>query len=173
MARSTLKAFVLSAIASIALASAAIYRTASAFRRSTQASVPRDPHDDYVPLAFKTLASFKYEVPVRDETGNGQIPPSIKSFNGWRVAVEGFINPVNLANGKSTHFLLTLNETGCWGPMPRANEFIDVHMAAGKAARVTMGRPIRVWGVLRVGDMTDKGEFVSLYRLEADEVVGP
>jgi hypothetical protein len=137
-----------------------------------QAPARTDSHDDYVPLTFSTFASFRYEVPEQGLPPAGQIPAQIKSFNGWRIAVTGFMTPIELKNGRSKRFLITCKPMGCRGPTPRINEFIDVRMAAGKTMRANQDNAVTVFGVLTVAELIENGEVTSIYRLEADDVGG-
>ena len=45
--------------------------------------------------------------------------------------------------------------------------------APGQGARAVLDQPITVVGLISVGEVFDKGELLSIYRMEADDVAGP
>ena len=96
---------------------------------------------DFLPVTFTTLSSYYYELPALDEKATkstkDQIPQPIKDLNTKKIALQGFMVPIDLKNGKSTKFLLVKDQSlCCFGRMPRMNEWVSVHMKPGKAARV-------------------------------------
>ncbi|HLX63589.1 MAG TPA: DUF3299 domain-containing protein [Planctomycetota bacterium] len=132
---------------------------------------------DFAPLSFTTLASFYYELPEpnANSTRPDPFPAPIKAFNGKRVAIQGFMLPTDLKNGRTTRFLLCRDQSICckWGPQPRMNEWISVIMTPGKAAHVVMDQPVTVFGSIEIGEQIENGEVMSVYRLDADDVAGP
>jgi hypothetical protein len=134
---------------------------------------------EFKPVTFATLASYLYELPNADDPAQkpqakDQIPQPIKAMNGMKVAVQGFMVPVDLKNGKTSNFLLVKDQSlCCFGRMPRMNEWVSVKMRPGKSARVIQDQPVTVFGNLEVGEVFDKGEVLSVYRLDSDDVAGP
>jgi hypothetical protein len=134
---------------------------------------------EFKPVTFATLASFLYELPNTDDpvqkpAAKDQIPQPIKAMNGMKVAVQGFMVPVDLKNGKTSTFLLVKDQSlCCFGRMPRMNEWVSVKMRPGKSARVIQDQPVTVFGNLEVGEVFDKGEVLSVYRIDSDDVAGP
>jgi hypothetical protein len=79
-----------------------------------------------------------------------------------------------LKNGKTTRFLLVKDQSlCCFGRMPRMNEWVSVTMKPGKAARVIQDQPVTVFGSIAVGEDMDKGEVLSIYRVDSEDVAGP
>jgi hypothetical protein len=134
---------------------------------------------DFLPVTFGTLSSYYYEIPSIDDPAaktapKDQIPQPIKNLNGKKVALTGFMVPTDLKNGKTTRFLLVKDQSlCCFGRMPRMNELVSVRMNDGKAARVILDQPVTVFGKIDVGELIDKGEVESIYRLNSEDVAGP
>ena len=117
---------------------------------------------------------FPRERPMRTDHAIDQIPQPIKDLNTKKIALQGFMVPIDLKNGKSTKFLLVKDQSlCCFGRMPRMNEWISVRMKSGSTVRVFTDRPVSVLGTLTVCEQIENGEVISLYRMEADDVAGP
>ena len=144
------------------------------------AAAVKSSDGDYLPLTFGTLSSYYYELPGIEEPATkapskDQIPAPIKALNDKRIAVQGFMMPTDLKNGKCTNFMLVKDQSlCCFGRMPRMNEWISVKTRPGKSARAILDQPITVFGSLSVGEQKDSsGEILSIYRVDADDVAGP
>lgn len=158
---------------------------AAAAKPAAEPEMPKSAEGDFMPVTFATLSSYYYEVPGLEEpaatktpataTPQDQIPEPIKKLNEKKIAVQGFMVPTDLKNGKSQNFLLVKDQSlCCFGRMPRMNEWISVRTKPGKGARVVQDQPITVFGSLSVGEQKDPtGEVLSIYRIEADDVAGP
>lgn len=159
----------------------------AAAAKTTEPEMPKSAEGDFMPVTFATLSSYYYEVPgleepvaakpdkTTDAGAKDQIPQPIKQLNDKKIAVQGYMVPTDLKNGKSQNFLLVKDQSlCCFGRMPRMNEWISVRTKPGKGARVVQDQPITVFGSLSVGEQKDPtGEVLSIYRIEADDVAGP
>ena len=134
---------------------------------------------DYLSVAFDVLGSYYYEIPnsdevLKSETRRDQIPVPIKAFDGKKVAVQGFMVPLKMEHGATKSFLIVKDQSlCCFGRMPRMNEWISVKMAGKRTTKFIPDQPVTVFGVLSVGEEIEKGEVLSVYRLEAEDVAGP
>ena len=161
---------------------------------ATPALVPSPPSSDFLTVSFDTLGSYFYEIPDLSGTATSQspavkpaadapkvaakpkdqIPAPIRAFSGKRVAVQGFMVPIRIEKGATKSFLLVKDQSlCCYGRMPRMNEWVSVKMTGDKAAKFIGDQPVTVFGTLNVGEEIDKGEVLSIYRLEAEDVAGP
>ena len=161
---------------------------------ATPTLVPPPPTSDFLTVNFDTLGSYFYEIP--DLSGatasqspavkpaadapkvvarpKDQIPAPIRAFSGKRVAVQGFMVPIRIEKGATKSFLLVKDQSlCCYGRMPRMNEWVSVKMTGDKAAKFIGDQPVTVFGTLQVGEEIDKGEVLSIYRLDAEDVAGP
>jgi hypothetical protein len=132
----------------------------------------------YRNITFSALSGFAF-----DTTQNGanttagaaeaQIPASVRSLDGGKVVIEGFLLPVKMNNGLAVEFLLMRNQSMCcYGVPPKINEWITVQVN-GQGVKPVMDQPIAVAGVLHVGPMMENGSLAGLYRLEADKISAP
>lgn len=102
-----------------------------------------------------------------------QVPPMIRSLDGQRVRIAGFMLPTHVANGQVTDFLLLRSQlTCCYGISPAPNEWVVVAVS-GKGVPQKMDVPLTLYGVLHVGPMFEDHEYTGLYRLDCEKVVAP
>ncbi len=124
--------------------------------------------------AKETAPNAPATEPVGSAPHKDQIPQPIKELNGKKVALQGFMVPIDLKGGKTTRFMLVRDQSlCCFGRMPRMNEWVSVTMNPEKSARVILDQPVTVFGNLKVGEVMDNGEVLSIYRLDSDDVAGP
>jgi hypothetical protein len=101
------------------------------------------------------------------------VPDEIRRLSGRKVAVDGFMMPLDFVGGAVTRFVLNASYDMClFGAPSSATERIDVEMARGRTVPFTH-RPLRVYGVLDVGAQWEAGRVTSLYRLQAHAVGEP
>ncbi len=142
--------------------------------------IPTEMIGDALKVSFDFLASYEYwPYPLEEADPNlhasKEIPASVKSIHGKRVAVSGFMMPVAVRNGQVDAFLLVRNQLMCCFGMPVGpNEWIDVKMKDGVRARYVPDVPVTVFGLIDIGENATKdGLVLSLYRMVADEVKLP
>jgi len=148
----------------------------------TLAEAPAAGADGFTPVSFKLLSSFKYEepIPVEGEKPEDvekrrqadQIPPNIKALNGTKAIVEGWMVPMEInEDGSVKSFVLVKTQPQCcFGDMQAMNEWVDVIMTPGKNAEFNVDIPVKVYGELEVGEKTEDGFVLSVYRMKADRV---
>lgn len=142
--------------------------------------IPKDvDYDkDYQEISFNQLGGYDWyspepNSPVRqDLLEKNQIPAEVKSLNGKKVAVAGFMMPADVDDdGKTSRFAVNGNYDACfYGAPTKINDWVIVNMKEGKKAPFTH-QPITVYGSLEVGADNQDGETVSLYRMIPDAVV--
>lgn len=112
-------------------------------------------------VTFDLLSGYDYE--------KEPIPELVKSLDGQRVAITGFMLPVDFDGGKVKSFLLLQNQMACcFGMTPKDNEFVYVEMNNGGNTKYMPDWPLTVVGKLEVGK---KLLVNSIYRMEADDVL--
>jgi hypothetical protein len=150
---------------------------APAVLQSMPAEAPKTPPevvDGYLKLGFDRLGSYPFVTPNFDPTadpkavpptGEEQIPAEVKSWNGRKVLVAGFMMPLKMENGLVTEFLLMKNTLMCcYGTPPNLNELILVKTKQGVHA--LMDQPISFYGQLKVGATFDNGYLSGIYQLD-------
>ena len=162
---------------------------------ASSASIPagKSGDGDFMTVTFDTLSSYYYEIPNLEQTANvkdavagddqkadalkrpkDQVPAPIKALNGKKISIQGFMIPIKLDKGATKEFLLVKDQSVCcWGRVPRMNEWVSIKMTGDKTTKFIPDQPVTIFGVLQVGEEIDKGEVMSLYRLDADDVAGP
>ena len=156
---------------------------------SASIAAPLKTNGDFLTLNFDTLGGYYYEIPNLDEGAstsgpkamaiannntNDQIPAPIHALNGKKVSIQGFMMPIKLDKGSVKEFMIVRDQSiCCWRQFPRMNEWVSVRMADDQTTKYIPDQPVTVFGTLQVGEETVKGEVLSIYRLDANDVAGP
>ena len=132
----------------------------------------------YLKLGFEQLASYQFNPPPFDPaanpnakppTGEEQIPPVVKSWNGKKAIITGYMVPVKMDKGLVTEFLLMRNTMSCcYGGVPNMNEWVIVKMKKG--VQPMMDVPVAFYGELKVGAMFENGYMTGLYELDGEKM---
>jgi hypothetical protein len=132
----------------------------------------------YLKLGFEQLASYAFTPPPFDPaadpkatppTGEEQIPPAVKSWNGKKAVITGYMVPVKMEKGLVTEFLLMRNTMACcFGTVPNMNEWVVVKMRKGVPP--LMDVPVAFFGELKVGAMFENGYMTGLYELDGEKM---
>jgi hypothetical protein len=130
----------------------------------------------YLMLGFDRLAAYKFVAPdydplsnakARPPTGEEQIPAVVKSWNGKKAVVTGFMLPTKLDNGKAVEFLLMANQMACcYGTVPNMNDWIIVK--SPKGVPITQDVPISFRGTFTVSATFESGYMTGIYALDAE-----
>jgi len=98
----------------------------------------------------------------------------IKALRGKKIAVQGFMVPLEFKKGTTRSFLLVRNQSlCCFGRMPAMNEWVKVEMVNEKRASFINDQPVTVYGVFDVGEEILHGNVASIYRMTSEQVAGP
>jgi len=132
----------------------------------------------YLKLGFEQLAAYPFTPPPFDPaadpkavppTGEEQIPALVKSWNGKKAIISGYMVPVKMDKGLVTEFLLMRNTMACcFGTVPNMNEWVVVKMKTG--VQPMMDVPVEFYGQLKVGAMFENGYMTGLYELEGEKM---
>jgi hypothetical protein len=132
----------------------------------------------YLKLGFEQLASYTFNPPPFDPaadpkavppTGEEQIPPAVKAWNGKKAVITGYMVPVKMEKGLVTELLLMRNTMACcFGTVPNLNEWVVVRMKKGVAP--LMDVPVAFFGQLKVGAMFENGYMTGLYELDGEKM---
>lgn len=105
-----------------------------------------------------------------DARVNAMIPANIHALDRREVAVDGFMIPSQMENGKVTEFLLSRNPPACcYGGVPQIHEWIIVRVKPPGVGWEEYNT-VRTHGVLHVGAERVDGALTSIYHMEADKV---
>jgi len=142
------------------------------------AGSPPESDHGYLKLGFDRLAGFKFVTPAYDPvadakkpppSGDDQIPGEVKSWNGRKAVITGFMLPTQLEKGKATEFLIMANQMACcYGTVPNLNDWVVVRMPRG--TEVIQDVPISFYGTLHVGAMYENGYMTGIYEMDAERM---
>jgi hypothetical protein len=117
-----------------------------------------------IPLSFGVIGDWKYV------EGKTPIPQKVLQLDGKWVEMSGFMFSNNEAGLTPRFNLVQSLWSCCFGNSPELNHVIDVRVKTGSQA-LYYPDPVKVIGKFSVGEYRENGELVSIYRLEAYEVV--
>jgi hypothetical protein len=143
--------------------------------------------DDVQAISFQSLSLLDADVdglldlifnPIGEEGAEANtdfvFPESTQSLDGERVAIVGYMIPLDWVPGEDriTSFMLVRDFAQCcFGGMPRPDEWIDVITPLGESAGFYAYRPVRVIGKMRVGlDRPADAMVASVYQMVATDV---
>ena len=98
-------------------------------------------------------------------------PDEIRRLDGGKVAIIGYMIPLEWGDDRVPQFLLVRDLMACcFGGTPMADEWIEVTMA-GEAAEYVAYEPVVVVGEMAIGAFEDEWGFaVGCYRIRAESV---
>jgi hypothetical protein len=99
-------------------------------------------------------------------------PPEILALDGQRVALDGFMQPLDFKGRQVIAFVLSPLPPGCcFGAIPRMDEYLEATVIDESGIPYYGARPIRAIGTLEVGEALDEyGYVTSIYRLDVERV---
>jgi hypothetical protein len=134
---------------------------------------------EYKPISFRSLGDFFYYTPEPGVTPDpelvkkSRIPDNVKALNGSKVAINGFMMPIDQNQDGSREFVLNgaFDMCGFGGPIS-INQWIVVKYTGGGRVPYTH-LPMSVFGEMQVGEEYKDGFLVSIYRMKAKAVSMP
>ncbi|HUR59850.1 MAG TPA: DUF3299 domain-containing protein [Opitutaceae bacterium] len=170
-------AFAVTLTSMLAPAALAAETAAAAPKPAAGVAAPQ-VENGYLKLGFEQLASYTFNPPnfdpaadvnAKPPTGEEQIPSQVKSWNGKKAVITGYMVPVKMDKGLVTEFLLMRNTMACcFGTVPNMNEWVIVKMKKG--VQPMMDLPVSFYGELKVGAMFENGYMTGLYELEGERM---
>ena len=146
---------------------------------SDSATGTRDGIDGYAKAGFEQLSTFKITPPPFDPNAKpgsdgpslgNQIPDAIRSLDGHKAVVTGFMLPIKMEGGLVTEFLLMRSQMMCcYGVMPQVNEWVLVRMAKG--VHQLMDVPVSFGGQLHVKELYENGFLTAIYELDGEKML--
>lgn len=149
----------------------------------TQGDLPVSDIDSrdgqYKPISFGKLGGYLYDNYAVEASlgkdGQGkpidEIPAQVRALDKQKVALRGFMVPIDIKKNEARSFLLVRNRMACcFGMQVGLNEWVFVRMAGDKTARWMNDVPTTVYGTLSVGEDIRDGMIMSIYRMEGEDV---
>jgi hypothetical protein len=134
---------------------------------------------EYKPITFNSLGDFFYYTPEPGERPNpemvkeSRIPDKVKALNGRKIAISGYMMPIDQNQEGSREFMLNGNTDMCgFGGPTSINQWIVVKYTGGGRVPYTH-LLMSVFGELEVGEEYKDGWLISIYRMKAKAVSMP
>jgi hypothetical protein len=154
---------------------------------ASQSLPPAAKIDGYAPIAFPVLSDFELDIgspPPGDHRlkrgaeritkmpPSDKVPAAVKALDGKKVALQGFMIPLDFQDGGTNEFIFVRIVPACYFcQKPRINDWIEVKTVGGKRVPYNGDDPITIAGTLDVGEVYDGAYLLSFYRMSADRVV--
>jgi hypothetical protein len=132
--------------------------------RSADASI--DPFETVSPdtgtrlVAWDLLRSYEYQ------KGMITLPADIRSLDGQRVTMAGFLLPLYEFENIHEFALVGNHLSCCFGVPPKLNGVVKVRLRASAAGLANTSEPLRVVGTFRAKEAMEYGLLVSIYEIE-------
>jgi hypothetical protein len=120
--------------------------------------------DRPIVLSFEVLKKWPYV------EGKTQIPDFIRALDGKIVEMTGYMMALNTVDNIRSFILVPFLFGCCYGQPPAVNHVVLVKMAGRKTA-MYFDDVVRVRGRFHCSEERYEGVLLSLYRVDADEVV--
>lgn len=134
-------------------------------------------------VGFENLAAFDYDL-VDAATGaseeeievsrkRDQIPAWIRLYDQKRIALTGYMLPLQVQDGLTTKLIMMRDiTTCCFGNVPNMNEFVIVTMKSG-GVKAIQDVPVVMTGVFRIAEKYEGGYLTSIFQLDGEKFLGP
>lgn len=124
--------------------------------------------EGYTPVTFAQLSGFVYEADMNGQlTPESRLPEEISKLDKTKVAVSGFLVPIEFKDDKVCAMILVRNQLlCCFGQDPKLNEWIFVHIDPPITS--VMDVPVTLFGTLYASADREEDQVVSLYRMQAE-----
>jgi hypothetical protein len=118
-----------------------------------------------------TFDDIKLEMQKGDPYDSSKLTDKVKSFDGKRIKIRGFILPGFQQNGIKQFVLVRDNMECCFGPGAMLHDCILVEMVPPAETSFTV-RPVSVDGKFTIREFraTPDGNVLAIYHLDGTEV---
>jgi len=126
----------------------------------------KETSDDFQTVTFDELSGFDYALYAEESKTKHEVPAKIAALSGKKIAVDGYMMPIQYEAGGAKKFILMKNQFSCcFGGTPKLNEWVEVTMDGGAVAAYEHRALITAWGVLEVKPESRDGMATSLYKM--------
>ena len=145
-------------------------------------SAPTEMIGEYLHIPFSFLGDYWLDEPdwrqltspdyIASLSYDTEIPDKVKRLNEKKVAITGFMLPIDVDKGKVERFLLLKSTMSCcFGVAPRINEVIYVESSKKQKIQAVMDTPVTAFGKLSIGqEFREDLMLMGVYQLKLDKV---
>ena len=123
--------------------------------------------EGYTPLSFTELSNFVYEADMNGVLSpESSFPDEIAKLDKTKVAVSGYLMPIEFKGSKVSTLILVRNQLlCCFGEEPKLNEWVFVNV--DPPVENTVDVPVTMYGTFYASPDREEGQIISLYRMQA------
>ena len=143
--------------------------TDPAARAALAAEAPRPKsREGYQSVTFSELSDFPFST---DENGvllpDSKVPTEISELNGKKVALSGFLVPIEYVEDKVSGVILVRNQLlCCYGEEPQLNEWVLINV--DPPVEPITDLPVTFFGDFEASPDMEQEQVISLYRMNAN-----
>lgn len=113
-------------------------------------------------LEWEVLRTYEYSQAV----GFAGMPPGIQAYDGQRVTMVGFLQPLYEFTDIRQFALVGSHWSCCFGMPPGLNGVVNVTLAAGQKSLPNTMEPLRVVGTFHPREVKEEGWLISIFSLD-------
>jgi hypothetical protein len=167
-------------LAAATLLTATANTTPAALRETTKTRI--DGAEMYA-VGFDKLSAFEYKIvdagtgatPEEIEAARkiDKVPAWIKVYHDQRVALTGYLMPLQVEKGKAKKFVMMKDvNTCCYGAVPNMNDYVVVTMK-GEGVTAVQDVPVVLVGIFKIEEKYDGGYVTALFSMDGEKLLGP
>ena len=133
-------------------------------------------------LGFEKLSAFPYTIvdagtgatpeQIAEAQKRDQVPDWIRLYDGKRVALTGYMMPLQVENGRSKKFVMMKDVTTCcYGAVPSMNDYVVVTMK-GEGIVGVQDVPVVLVGMFRIEEKYEGGYITALFSMDGEKFLG-
>lgn len=124
----------------------------------------------YSQVTFSQLAGFTYQTDMDGRlTPESSFPDEIAKLDNTKVALSGYLIPIEFQDDKVSSLILVRNQLlCCFGEEPQLNEWVFIN--ADPPVEAVMDVPVTLFGTLYAGPDREGDQVISLYRMQAESL---
>jgi hypothetical protein len=171
-----------------ALRLAVLFAAGTLVAAGSVAPVARDPvqakieGENLYVLGFDKLSAFPYTIvdagtgatpaEIEEARKKDKVPDWIRVYDGKRVALTGYMMPLQIENGRSKKFVMMKDVTTCcYGAVPNMNDYVVVAMKGDGVVNVP-DVPVVLVGTFRVEEKYEAGYVTALFSMDGEKFLG-
>jgi hypothetical protein len=115
----------------------------------------------------KTFDDLRFEMTVGERFKRSMLTDGIKSLDGQRIRIRGYILPTPQQHGIKQFVLVRDNQECCFGQGAALYDCVFVEMKKGSTADFTI-RPIAVEGIFNIREFEVDGKQLAIYQMDGE-----
>ena len=137
---------------------------------------------DLFQVGFEKLSAFDYTIvdagtgatpeQIEEAKKRDPVPDWIRFYDDKRIALTGYLMPLQIENGRAKKFVMMKDVTTCcYGAVPNMNDYVVVTMK-GEGVVAVQDVPVVLIGVLHIEQKYEGGYITALFSMAGEKFLG-